>query len=216
MLAPMGDSTNACGAASDQELVRRMLSGEQAAFDTFFIAHATRLAGFASRRSALDAATLEDVVQQTLIKAIRNLGQFRGESTLHTWLCQICRNVLADIRRKAERQPPVQSLEATMERSAALPVQLIDYRDPLDACADDSTRAAIRRTINALPTRYSQVLELKYGDELPIEDIAQRLGLSESAAQSLLARARRAFAERWLEQAAGSADDHGHGEFGVP
>ncbi|MEJ0100758.1 MAG: sigma-70 family RNA polymerase sigma factor [Pseudomonadota bacterium] len=214
MLLPMGDSTNP-DAASDQDLVRRMLSGEQAAFDAFFGAHAARLAAFASRRSALDAAALEDVVQQSLIKAIRNLAQFRGESTLHTWLCQICRNVLADIRRKADRQPRVESLEAAMEKSAALPVQLIDYRDPLEACADDSTRAAIRRTINALPPRYSQVLELKYGDELPIEQIARQLSLTESAAQSLLARARRAFAEQWLEQAEDSADDARSG-FGVP
>ncbi len=147
---PMSDSINP-GAASERHLVQRMLAGEQAAFESFFSAHAGRLASFAARRSALDAAALEDVVQQTMIKAVRNLDGFRGESTLHTWLCQICRNVLADIRRKAGRQPRVDSLEATMEKSAALPVQLIDYRDPLDDCADDSTRAAIRQMINALP-----------------------------------------------------------------
>ncbi|MEJ0100776.1 MAG: RNA polymerase sigma factor [Pseudomonadota bacterium] len=183
---------------NELELVERMLAGEQSAFDCFFNGHAVRLASFAARRCALDSSAVEDVVQQTMINALRNLRGFRGESSLFTWLCQICRHVLADIRRKAARQPAVDSLDAiAVHRSASVPVQLIDYRDPLEACNADSTRSAIRKAVNDLPPRYGRILELKYGDELPVEEIARILGLSESAAQSLLARARRAFGECW-------------------
>lgn len=183
---------------AERALVERMRAGDQRAFDSFFNAYATRLAAFAARRCALDATALEDVVQQTMINAVRNLGKFRGDSTLFTWLCQICRNLLADIRRKAARQPVTESLDPiAADRSASLPVQLIDYRDPLDICSEDSQRGDIRRVVNSLPPRYVRVLELKYGDELSLEEMAQSLGLSGSAAQSLLARARRAFAERW-------------------
>lgn len=183
---------------AERELVGRMCAGDQRAFDAFFNTYATRLAGFAARRCALDAAGLEDVVQQTMINAVKNLGSFRGDSALFTWLCQICRNLLADIRRKEARQPVVDSLDPiTADRSAVLPVQLIDYRDPLDICSADSQRSDIRRVVNSLPPRYVRVLELKYGDELSLEEMALSLGLSESAAQSLLARARRAFAESW-------------------
>jgi RNA polymerase sigma-70 factor (ECF subfamily) len=193
---------------NEVDLVERMLAGEQSAFDCFFNGHAARLASFASRRCALDSAALEDVVQQTMINAIRNLDRFRGESTLFTWLCQICRNVLADIRRKASRQPIVDSLESIAAGgSAAMPVQLIDYRDPLDACSADSHRGDIRSTVNELPPRYARILELKYGDELPIDEIARILGLSESAAQSLLARARRSFGESWSARHAGNHVD---------
>ena len=87
--------------SDETELVRRMLRGEQRAFDEFFDAYAARLGAFAARRSSLDAAALEDVVQVTMINAIRGLATFRGGSTLFTWLCQICRNQLADARRKA-------------------------------------------------------------------------------------------------------------------
>lgn len=194
----------------ERELVGRMCAGDQRAFDAFFNAYATRLAGFAARRCALDAAGLEDVVQQTMINAVKNLGSFRGDSTLFTWLCQICRNLLADVRRKQARQPVVESLDpARAERSAALPVQLIDYRDPLDICSADSQRSDIRRVVNSLPPRYVRVLELKYGDELSLEEMALSLGLSESAAQSLLARARRAFAESWAAREGGHVDGSG-------
>ena len=103
----------------EQDLVDRMRRGEQRAFDQFFDAYAARLAAFAARRCSLDAAALEDVVQVTMINAMRGLGTFRGGSALFTWLCQICRNHLADIRRKAERQPKVQSLERARSREAA-------------------------------------------------------------------------------------------------
>lgn len=183
------------------ELVNRMRAGDQQSFDDFFNTHATRLASFAARRCALDAAALEDVVQQTMIKAIKNLNSFRGESTLFTWLCQICRHLLADVRRKAARQPILESLDGmAASRVSTMPVQLIDYRDPLDACSADAMQSAIRRAVNDLPARYGRILELKYGDELSIAEIALAMGLSESAAQSLLARARRAFGECWLAQ----------------
>ena len=194
----------------EQELLTRMQAGDQRAFGQFFDAYASRLAAFAARRSPLDASALEDVVQQTLINAMRNLSQFRGDATVFTWLCQICRNLLADARRKAARQPEVASLDAMVEAEpSAIPVQLLDYRDPLDECAADSTRSAVRRSVNALPPRYARILELRYGDDLGVAEIAAILGLSESAAQSLLARARSAFRDGWV-----SEDDFDGGDTG--
>lgn len=202
----------------EMELVKRMRAGDRQSFDDFFNAHATRLASFASRRCALDAAALEDVVQQTMIKAIKNLNGFRGESTLFTWLCQICRNLLADVRRKAARQPILESLDGMVaSQRSTMPVQLIDYRDPLDTCSADAMQSVIRRAVNDLPARYGRILELKYGDELSIAEIASAMGLSESAAQSLLARARRAFGEIWLARGNGTDfESFASGEAGSP
>ena len=81
---------------SDRALVAKMGAGDQRAFDEFFHSCAPRLAAFAARRSGLDAASVEDVVQNTLVKAIRNLGSYRGEAALFTWLTEICRHELAD------------------------------------------------------------------------------------------------------------------------
>ena len=184
----------------EQDLVQRMRRGEQRAFDQFFDAYAARLGAFAARRSALDAAAIEDVVQMTLINAMRGLGTFRGGSSLFTWLCQICRNQLADIRRKSARQPQMQSLDdLTEEKPLAQIIQLTDFRDPLDECANDAERGAVRHAINGLPSHYARILELRYGDELTVPEIARVLQISESAAESQLVRARQAFRVAWQE-----------------
>jgi len=184
----------------EQDLVQRMRRGEQRAFDQFFDAYAARLGAFAARRSALDAAAIEDVVQMTMINAMRGLGTFRGSSSLFTWLCQICRNQLADVRRKNARQPQLQSLDdLTEEKPLAQIIQLTDFRDPLDECATDAERGAVRHAINGLPSHYARILELRYGDELTVPEIARVLQISESAAESQLVRARQAFRVAWQE-----------------
>src|SRR6266478_2275512 len=106
-LAPL---TNECEGShgvyeADRALVARMRAGDQRAFDEFFNTSAPRLVAFAARRSALDSASLEDIVQNTLMKAIRNLAGYRGEAALITWLTQICHHELADVHRKTARRP---------------------------------------------------------------------------------------------------------------
>lgn len=187
----------------EQDLITRMRRGEQRAFDQFFDAYAERLGSFAARRSALDPSAIEDVVQMTMINAMRSLASFRGESSLFTWLCQICRNQLADARRKAARQPPLESLERmSEEKPLAKVVQLTDFRDPLDECAADDDRGAVRRVINRLPSHYARILELRFGDELTVPEISRVLQVSESAAESLLVRARQAFRAEWTRATA--------------
>jgi RNA polymerase sigma-70 factor, ECF subfamily len=182
----------------EQGLVDRMRRGDQRAFNEFFDQYAGRLGAFASRRCSLDASALEDVVQVTMINAIRGLGTFRGGSTLFTWLCQICRNHLADIARKAQRQPKVKSLDEMVDAGEpAAIIELADFRDPLAECADDSSRNAVRLAVNRLPATYARILELRFGDELTVPEIARVLQLSESAAESRLSRARQAFRDEW-------------------
>ncbi len=192
---------------NEQELINRMRRGEQRAFDEFFDAFATRLGAFAARRSALDSAALEDVVQMTMINAMRSLGTFRGGSTLFTWLCQICRNQL--VGRTAQGRASAADPEhraAQEEKPLAKVVQLTDFRDPLDECAADSERGAVRRAINRLPSHYARILELRFGDELTVPEIARVLQVSESAAESQLVRARQAFRAEWQQQHAAVGD----------
>src|SRR6202043_2785198 len=96
---------------SDRALVARMGAGDQRAFDEFFHSSAPRLTAFAARRSGLDPASVEDIVQNTLVKAIRNLASYRGEAALFTWLSEICRHELADAYRKTARRPVHETLD---------------------------------------------------------------------------------------------------------
>jgi RNA polymerase sigma-70 factor (ECF subfamily) len=182
----------------ERELVSRMRLGDEQAFNEFFDAFAPRLSSFAARRSPLDAVAIEDVVQMTMINAMRNLSSYRGGAALFTWLCRICRNQLADARRSAARKPVVQSVEElAAERPLATVVELTDFRDPLYECEMDSTRGAVRRVINSLPAHYARILELRFGDELSGHEIARTLQMSEDAAESQLTRARQAFKVAW-------------------
>lgn len=188
---------------ADIALVARMLNGDQRAFDAFFAASAQRLAAFAARRSGLDGASLEDVVQNSLIKAVRNLAKYRGEAALFTWLCEICRHELADVSRKSSRRPTHVSFLEPDVRDPVSELHVPGHLEPAAQLESSQLRAAVIRVLDALPHSYAQALEAKYADGLSVEEIAQLLGLTTVAAQSLLARARQAFREHWIKGAGG-------------
>ncbi len=195
---------------SDRALVARMAAGDQSAFDNFFRASAPRLAAFVGRRSGLDSDSVEDIVQSTLIKAMRNLSSYRAEASLFTWLTQICLHELADVARKSARRPNHASLdEPTTLAHLSQQLHASRFYEPEATVDAQLHRAAVIRALNALPKHYALALEAKYGDGLPVVEIAALLGLTPTATQSVLARAREAFRERWLEidqQSAGAAE----------
>jgi RNA polymerase sigma-70 factor (ECF subfamily) len=183
---------------SDRALVARMNAGDQRAFDEFFHSNASRLAAFAARRSGWDAANVEDIVQNTLVKAIRNLSSYRGEAALFTWLSEICRHEIADVYRKTARRPIHETLDdpnTLVHESEQL--RVLPEHEPGAQADAQLLRGAVMRTLTALPERYALALEAKYGDGLSVEQIAGQLGVTPIAAQSLLARARDAFREYW-------------------
>jgi len=194
---------------SDRALAARMAAGDQNAFDEFFRASAPRLVAFVGRRSGLDAATVEDIVQSTLIKAMRNLDSYRGEASLHTWLVQICLHELADVTRKSARHPVHTSLdEPTTGLRLSQQLHAADFFEPEVTVDAELHRLAVIRILNDMPKNYATALEAKYGDGLSVAEIAQLMGLTPIAAQSVLARAREVFRARWLEidhQAKGGA-----------
>jgi RNA polymerase sigma-70 factor, ECF subfamily len=186
---------------ADRALIMRMRAGDQRAFDEFFNASAPRLLAFLARRSGMDSASIEDIVQNSLIKAIRNLDKYRGEAALFTWLTEICRHELADVSRKSARRPAHMSLEEPYADSYMEEHQLqaSQAAEPLWQMDAASQRSAVMQVLQRLPAHYAIALEAKYGDGMSVEDIARQLGLTRIAAQSLLARAREEFRERWLE-----------------
>ena len=192
---------------ADRALVTRMRAGEQRAFDEFFKASAPRLVAFIARRSALDLATLEDIVQCALIKAVRNLASYRGEAALFTWLTEIGRHELADAYRKAARRPAHLSLDepdsiARVEEQLRAP----ENQEPIAQLQAAAQRTEVMKILQSLPPHYAHALEAKYGDGMSVEAIARQLGLTGIATQSVLARARDAFRQRWLEASTDAGD----------
>ena len=184
----------------DKQLVQRLLAGDERGFGQFFDRYAHLLAAFVVRRTRLDRAAVEDVVQNAMIRTVRSLGQYRGEASLLTWMCQIARSELADRQRREQRRPKITSYDADAGLGAAVEqIAAADAIRPVVAFGDGARGEAVRQTLAALPERQAQVLELKYGDDLSVEEIAVQLGMTVTAAQSLLARARSAFRDAWAQ-----------------
>src|SRR5580765_839785 len=93
----------------DRTLTARALQGDAQAFDELFEIYFPRLFRFALRRVANEDEA-EDIVQSTLIKAMRSLASWRGEASLFTWLCTICRHEVHDHLQRLGRRPEIASI----------------------------------------------------------------------------------------------------------
>src|SRR5262245_64886580 len=87
----------------DHALVDGMLAGHETAFEEFFDMYYPRLFRFALRRVG-DEDAAEDVVQASLIAGIRGLPTWRGDASLFTWLCSVCRREALAFNRRLGRQ----------------------------------------------------------------------------------------------------------------
>ena len=175
--------------SDDSDLVKRVLAKDRAAFEEFFDIYFARLGRFcAARVDQTDA--VEDIVQETLVKAVRNLHTYRGEAMLFSWLCSICRNEISNwYTRTGRRQAQFVSLDEDPNVIAALE----SFAEGLQLTDQVALTDIVQLALDYLPDNYGKVLEWKYLEGASVKDIAARLGIGRLAAQSMLARARRAF-----------------------
>ena len=179
---------------SESRLIRRMLAGDERAFDAFFNAYFPRVYRFALPRLNGDVEAARDVVQTSLGKAIRKLDGFRGESGLFTWICGICRNEIVDhIRAQRRLRHVVLADDEPGLRAAMESVEAPEEFDLLRSAGRAESARLVRAVLDRLPSSYGDALEWKYIEGETVEAIGARLGIGTVAAQSLLARARRAF-----------------------
>ena len=181
----------------DKRLVKQLLAGDQRAFDRFFEDNFARLYRFAMVRLSDDPEGAREVVQIVLTRAVRKMHTYRAESALFTWLCAICRNEINDwFSAQGRYKDHIVLIEDFPEIQAAV--------DSFQAPLDDSPERHYQRVeslrliqvaLDRLPAKYGNVLEWKYIEGYSVREIATRLEIGTEATQSLLARAKRAFAD---------------------
>jgi RNA polymerase sigma-70 factor (ECF subfamily) len=193
----------------DRALVAAMLEGDERAFSEFFADYFPRVYRFALPRLNRNAEAAQDVVQATLIKAMRALGDWRGDAALFTWLCQICRRQIADhVRSQRRHAGKLVLIEDSDELRAALEsIEAPPSHDPLRGADRAELGRLVHAVLDRLPPRYGEALEWKYVEGRSVEEIGERLGIGQTAAQSLLARARVAFRQGVESVFGASADD---------
>jgi RNA polymerase sigma-70 factor (ECF subfamily) len=178
-------------AATEADLLTRAAAGNAVAVRALLDGYGAALYGFLYARVGGHAPVAEDLLQETLIEAVRSAATFRGESSLKTWLCAIARRRLSR-HYEAERKAAVvrAGLRAVPDNAADADSRGVERRDE------------ITRALGALPALHRQVLVRKYLDDRSVEEIAKELGRSRVQVQSLLQRARAG-----LRQELGDADD---------
>lgn len=185
---------------TDAKTLLRAAAGDVQAIESFYGAHVDGLYAFVFYRVGRDPALAEDVVQETFLRALDDAkGYDPGRGSLRAWLCTSSRNV---IRKQLRAHRRADELQRTWDRIDATLSQVFAALDskPLsdEVLAREETRDLVNMTIANLPEEYRNALEGKYVRGESLREIAGRLRVSEDAAKSLLARARRAFRETFL------------------
>jgi RNA polymerase sigma-70 factor (ECF subfamily) len=172
-------------------LICRVLSGETDAFSELARPHARAVfsAALAVLKNDADA---EEVAQEAVFKAFKNLAQFRREAKFSTWLIQICINE-ARLRRRRDRRHLFESVHEQQINSQgeSIPREFPDWRDiPSEVLEQKELRKSLIQALNTLPEKYREVLILRDVQNISISQTAHLLGLSEANVKVRLCRAR--------------------------
>ena len=139
----------------------------------------------------------EEVVQETLLRALRQLHDYdpeRGGNNILPWLIGLARNEIRRVLVREKGSVSLDALWAKMDKE----LLTIYMRLESEAFGDEllereETRELVNATMSQLPPRYREALEAKYVTGKSVRDLAEVWRLSEKAAESLLSRARQAF-----------------------
>lgn len=183
--------------SADVELLNDAAAGKPDAVRRLLDESGPVVYGFIFGRVGGNPSVAEDLVQETLLEAVRSSHTFRGDSALTTWLCTIARRRVArfyDSERKADVTRAGLSL----------------VRDVPDHAEEDIDRAdEVLRALGRLSAMHRQVLVMKYLDEMHVSEIAAELGKTKVQVQSLLQRARESLRREMPSEGSGAAQGAG-------
>jgi RNA polymerase sigma factor (sigma-70 family) len=157
---------------SNEALMRAYLAGDTRAFSALFQRLAPAISGFFRR--SFDAATADDLLQQTFLKAHRARATYLFEKPVKPWVFAIAGRVRIDEYRRRTRTPEDGDDDAVLDEPNKQPLQ--------DKQLDDLRReAGLQDAISQLPEAQRQVLHLHYFEDLSFAEIATALGTTEGA-----------------------------------
>ena len=158
--------------ADDRTLIERWQRGNERAATLLVERHAPAVARYAASLGERDE--VEEIVQDTFVRAFASLEGFRGESSLKTWLFTITRRLILDRRRAAGRRRQVLALS---EGDA-----VTEY-DALDGLVADEAERRMRAAVARLTPLQREVFVLRVGEGLSYREIAEATGTTEGAAR---------------------------------
>src|SRR3954471_24842456 len=168
----------------DRELIARWRAGDDRAATELVQRHAQALARFAV--SSGERNEVDELVQDTFVRAFNSLEGFRGDSSFRTWLFTILRRLLVDRKRAEKRR---RDRNEVQEDDAAT-----EY-DALDSVVADETQKRLQQAIRRLSPTQKEVFVLRVSEGLSYKEIAEAVGTTEGAARVHYHNAMRAVKE---------------------
>jgi RNA polymerase sigma-70 factor (ECF subfamily) len=176
---------------AEADLVQRVLAGDHAAFYELVRPH-ERMVYMSALSVVNNEADAEEVAQEAVLKAFKNLGQFRREAKFSTWLVQITINE-ARMRVRKYRPGLYESIDegAETDEGDYLPHDYADWREiPSDTLHRKELRQALAKALQSLPPKYREIVVLRDVENLSTAEAASILGITEASAKTRLSRAR--------------------------
>jgi RNA polymerase sigma-70 factor (ECF subfamily) len=186
-------------AREDVQLVEEVLGGNQLSFQLLVERYQDRIFAL-TRHYTKSAVEVEDIVQDTFLKAYRRLETFQRQSSFSTWLYRIAVNTALDFLKRAGRSP-VQAVEDPELSASPIRAQAgsgVAIASPDATLRREELARITQQVLDELPDIFRTVLVLREFEDLSYQQMADVLGISIGTVESRLFRARARFRERLL------------------
>lgn len=178
-------------------ILRRVLSGDRDAYSAIVAEHQDMLLAYAAFRLP-DAALVDEVVQQTFIRAYEQLKDFDTTKDFGVWLRTICRfMILAELKRATRDRSNKESYQEHLRGSL-----LDEALQRGESSVDEDVLRKLKSCVSKLQSAARSLVTLRYQELLKVEEIAERLGQSSTWVATTLFRVRESL-RKCMGQAAG-------------
>ena len=175
-------------APSDEELIARVLAGDDSAYGTLVTRYRDLVYTIAVRIVG-DEEDADDVAQEAFVRAYRALPRFRGDSKFSSWLYRIATNRALTHLKKRKRRAQTVDIDAGPHIEAAA-IEGTHVESPEKFVLDDEFRRGVREAVKELPSKYRVVVTLFYLEERSYKEVAETLGIPMGTLKTHLHRAR--------------------------
>lgn len=180
----------------DAQLVARVQQGDKRAFDLLVLKYQRKIMRLLSRMLN-NQSEVEDIAQETFIKAYRALPQFRGDSAFYTWLYRIAINTARNWLSSNQRKMMVSDTFETKEgETFSQSDNLIDIDTPESRMVTKEIAHTVNQAIGDLPEDLRTAIVLREIEGMSYEEIAQTMDCPIGTVRSRIFRAREAIAAR--------------------
>jgi len=183
---------------TDAMLVERTVAGDQKAYELLVIKYQRRIQRLIGRM-VRDVDLVEDIAQETFIRAYRALAQFRGDAQFYTWLYRIAVNTAKKALMELKRDPTVSEnsfKSADDDETSPLENELTSSETPEALLASKEIAAMVNAAMEALPEELCQAITLREIEGLSYEEIAEVMSCPIGTVRSRIFRAREAISAK--------------------